>query len=91
MRQKHQLNIKEEPIYEMNIPPLERKAKDSYVTMHGQTSLLDPTKRNILNRKKTSEEFCEADQKFSSGESPIITNQREFLNNTFCSEIRRES
>ncbi|XP_076259557.1 uncharacterized protein LOC143195919 isoform X2 [Rhynchophorus ferrugineus] len=66
--QKNHINTKEELTYELNIPPLtlERKTKDSYVTMHGQTSLVDPCKRNVLNKKKIMDDFCEADQKFSS-------------------------
>ncbi|XP_030756991.1 uncharacterized protein LOC115882873 isoform X2 [Sitophilus oryzae] len=66
--QKNHLNTKEDLGYEMNIPPmvLERKTKDSYVTMHGQTSLVDPCRRNLPSRKKTVEDFCETDQKFSS-------------------------
>ncbi|XP_066149643.1 SAM and SH3 domain-containing protein 1-like isoform X1 [Euwallacea fornicatus] len=62
--QQNQINLKGEVVYDLNIPVLERRAKDSYVSMHGQTSLLDPSKRGVQIRKR-SDEFCESDQKFS--------------------------
>ncbi|XP_019772734.2 uncharacterized protein LOC109546269 isoform X2 [Dendroctonus ponderosae] len=66
VRQAQQSQTKGESVYDLNIPPLERKARDSYVTMHGQTSLLDPSKKSMPNRKVPGEEFCETDPKFSS-------------------------
>lgn len=64
--QQNQLNLKGEVAYDLNIPPLlEGRTKDSYVSIHGQTSLLEPSKRAVQNRKKTNDQFNEADQKFS--------------------------
>lgn len=80
--QKNSLNLKED-IYQPNIPnnstipnsssseKIQRKAKDSYVSVHGQTTLIDPCRRNLLNRsgRKTNanlEDTCETDQKFTS-------------------------
>ncbi|KAH1012541.1 hypothetical protein HUJ05_011685 [Dendroctonus ponderosae] len=68
VRQAQQSQTKGESVYDLNIPPLERKARDSYVTMHGQTSLLDPSKKSMPNRKVPGEEFCETDPKFSSAD-----------------------
>lgn len=76
--QKNSLNLKEELSYQPNIPnipnssstdKLQKKPKDSYVSVHGQTTLIDPCRRNMLNRasgRKYNEELCEADQKLTS-------------------------
>ncbi|KAJ8917209.1 hypothetical protein NQ315_012701, partial [Exocentrus adspersus] len=78
--QKNSINLKEELSYQPNIPSntipnstsgeLQRKPKDSYVSVHGQTTLVDPCRRNVLNRsssgRKNLEEQCEADQKLTS-------------------------
>lgn len=77
--QKNSMNLKEE-LYQPNIPnngsilsdKVQRKAKDSYVSVHGQTSLIDPCKRNVLSRSSgrknnvNIEDSCEADQKLTS-------------------------
>lgn len=74
--QKNSLNLKEESIYTPNIPnnipnsssteKLPRKTKDSYVSVHGQTTLIDPCRKNLLNRGsiRRQEDACETDQKF---------------------------
>lgn len=72
--QKNSINLKEELAFIPNIPnstsvELQKKAKDSYVSVHGQTTLVDPCRKNNLNRaggRKTLEEMCEADQKMAS-------------------------
>lgn len=77
--QKNCINLKEELSYQPNIPSnaipnstsgeLQKKPKDSYVSVHGQTTLVDPCRRNVLNRasgRKNLEEQCEADQKLTS-------------------------
>ncbi|KAJ3627359.1 hypothetical protein MTP99_014742 [Tenebrio molitor] len=79
--QKNSLNLKEELCYQPNIPnhasipnsssseKLQKKPKDSYVSVHGQTTLIDPCRRNLLNRasgRKNNEDVCEADQKLTS-------------------------
>lgn len=77
--QKNVLNFKEDALYHPNIPnsssndKLQRKTKDSYVSVHGQTTLVDPCRRNLITRvsgRKTSvtsvEDSCEADQKLTT-------------------------
>lgn len=76
--QKNVINLKEDVGYLPNIPnsisseKLQRRAKDSYVSVHGQTTLTDPCRRNLINRmsgRKTNanlEETCEADQKLTT-------------------------
>lgn len=72
--QKNSKNLKEELSYQPNIPnsasaELQKKAKDSYVSVHGQTSLVDPCRKNNINwasGRKNLEDFCEADQKLTS-------------------------
>lgn len=76
--QKNALNLKEDVGYLPNIPnsisseKLQRRAKDSYVSVHGQTTLTDPCRRNLINRmsgRKTNpntEDTCEADQKLNT-------------------------
>ncbi|XP_018575486.1 uncharacterized protein LOC108914213 [Anoplophora glabripennis] len=76
--QKNSINLKEELSYQPNIPSnaipggeQPRKPKDSYVSVRGQTTLVDPCRRNnVLNRgasgRKNLEEQCEADQKLTS-------------------------
>ncbi|KAJ8954626.1 hypothetical protein NQ314_007064 [Rhamnusium bicolor] len=76
--QKNSINLKEELSYQPNIPSntipnsasgeLQKKPKDSYVSVHGQTTLVDPCRR-VLSRasgRKNLEEMCEADQKLNS-------------------------
>lgn len=81
--QKNSMNLKED-IYQPNIPnnttlpnsssidKMQRKTKDSYVSVHGQTTLIDPCRKNLLNRNSgrkmnaNMEDTCEADQKFTS-------------------------
>lgn len=96
--QKNSMNLKED-IYQPNIPnntnlpnssstdKIPRKTKDSYVSVHGQTTLIDPCRKNILNRSSgrkmnaNIEDSCEADQKFGSvkyvagGGSDIVLNE----------------
>uniref|UniRef100_A0A1Y1LAL0 Sterile alpha motif domain-containing protein 5 n=1 Tax=Photinus pyralis TaxID=7054 RepID=A0A1Y1LAL0_PHOPY len=78
--QKNVINLKEEAPYQPNITNLpnsssadkiQQKAKDTYVGIHGQTTLIDPCRRNLLNRgsyrKNTNiEDSCEADQKLTT-------------------------
>lgn len=72
--QKNSKNLKEELSYHPNIPnsasaELQKKTKDSYVSVHGQTSLVDPCRKNNINwasGRKHLEEICEADQKLTS-------------------------
>ncbi|KAI4459174.1 sam-domain sh3 and nuclear localization signals protein related [Holotrichia oblita] len=76
--QKNALNLREDVGYLPNIPnsisseKLQRRAKDSYVSVHGQTTLTDPCRRNLINRmsgRKTNanlEDTCEADQKLNT-------------------------
>lgn len=77
--QKNSLNLKEELNYQPNIPHSasteklqNKKPKDSYVSVHGQITLIDPCRRSLLSRassgRKTinSEDVCEADQKLTS-------------------------
>lgn len=76
--QKNALNLKEDAAYQPNIPnsssteKIQQKAKDTYVGIHGQTTLIDPCRRNLLNRSSyrknnlSSEDTCEADQKLTT-------------------------
>lgn len=72
--QKNSKNLKEELSYHPNIPnsasaELQKKTKDSYVSVHGQISLVDPCRKNNINwasGRKNLEEICEADQKLTS-------------------------
>ncbi|KAK5649394.1 hypothetical protein RI129_000423 [Pyrocoelia pectoralis] len=78
--QKNVINLKEDAAYQPNITNLpnsssadkiQQKAKDTYVGIHGQTTLIDPCRRNLLNRgsyrKNTNiEDSCEADQKLTT-------------------------
>lgn len=82
--QKNALNLKEDAAYQPNITnhsnlpnsastdKIQQKAKDSYVGIHGQTTLIDPCRRNLLNRSSyrknnlNMEETCEADQKLTT-------------------------
>lgn len=60
--QKNSLNLREDPIYQPNIPnstsidklPPSSKAKDSYVSVHGQTTLVDPCRK--LRRRNNADE-----------------------------------
>lgn len=78
--QKNALNLKED-VYQPNIPnpgiggETARRAKDSYVSMHGQTTLTDPCRRTLLTRTSgrratsgggSGEDSCEADQRSHS-------------------------
>lgn len=54
--QKNLINLKEELSYQPNIPNSasielqllqQKKPKDSYVSVHGQTSLIDPCRKNV--------------------------------------------
>lgn len=73
--QKNSMNIKED-LYNIpnNIPnsssneKLQRKTKDSYVSVHGQTTLVDPCRKNVRGRKPNSnaDDSCETDQKFTT-------------------------
>ncbi|XP_049820175.1 uncharacterized protein LOC109604107 isoform X3 [Aethina tumida] len=75
--QKNSQNLKEELSYHPNIPnkaittggpDLQKKTKDSYVSVHGQTTLVDPCRKNFTNRSviRKTEDICEADQKLST-------------------------
>ncbi|XP_074034041.1 uncharacterized protein isoform X2 [Leptinotarsa decemlineata] len=75
--QVNSINLKEELSYQPNISNsasielqlLQKKPKDSYVSVHGQTTLVDPCRKNNLNRasgRKNFEETCEGDQKLTS-------------------------
>lgn len=69
--QKNSMNIKED-LYNIpnNIPnsssneKLQRKAKDSYVSVHGQTTLVDPCRKNLRGRRPNSnaDEACEPEK-----------------------------
>lgn len=80
--QKNVLNLKEEQIYQPNITTSAgipnssssdrvHKTKDTYVGIHGQTTLIDPCRRTVLNRSSyrknnpNMEDTCEADQKLT--------------------------
>ncbi|CAH2004679.1 unnamed protein product [Acanthoscelides obtectus] len=75
--QKNSVNLKEELSYQPNIPNSastelqqhqtiqQRKPKDSYVSVHGQTTLIDPCRRS-LSKGRTKEEICETDPKLAS-------------------------
>jgi len=88
--QKNALNLKEELDYHPNIPTNDMKrAKDSYVSVHGHTSLIDPCKRTLLLRNKKTEEV-DGHVKYTAGieESTSIN---VFLRNNAFSEKSSDS
>lgn len=82
--QKNSLNLKEDPIYQPNIPnnlsipnsssneKLHRNMKESYVSVRGQTTLLDPCRKSLFNQTKgrkcnpNIEDTYEADRKLTA-------------------------
>ncbi|XP_022919887.2 uncharacterized protein [Onthophagus taurus] len=68
--QKNVLNLKEE--FHPNIPvttnekPSQKKTKDSYVSVHGQTTLTDPCRRNVITRVSVRKNLEEETDKLTS-------------------------
>ncbi|XP_017770104.1 PREDICTED: uncharacterized protein LOC108557904 isoform X2 [Nicrophorus vespilloides] len=93
--QKNVLNLKEDTGYQPNIPnntipnssgDMLRKTKDSYVSMHGHTTLIDPCRRARSSARKIHyEDSCEADQKLNTVKYVVGGNEVTETNSTFIS------